>query len=145
VCHVSYTSLVVFPPAQFRPRESVAVQEIPLIMEPESPNAELLRLLKEERKTREDEAFGRLSAAERNAYYTKKLRIAELEHSLTEEGVAAGRKAQQKAAWNDATETDLSHQSDARQPYRGREKDSERFAERNRKKGEARDPDNDRE
>jgi hypothetical protein len=114
-------------------------------MELESPQAELLRLLKEQRKTREDEVFGGLSAAERSAYNTKKSRIDELEHRFSEERTAAGRKAKQNTGWNDTIETDLAHQNEARQPYREREKDSERFVEKTLNAGSGEEPEKERE
>jgi hypothetical protein len=49
----------------------------------ESEKAEIVRLRKEQAKTRQDEVFGGLSAAEREAYERKQERIHELESRLS--------------------------------------------------------------
>jgi hypothetical protein len=101
-------------------------------MELESPHNELIRLLQLQRQARQDEAFGGLSTTERDTYERNRERIDELQRYLFEEGAVSPSGAKQKAAWDKKSETDLFHQREARQSYREREKDSERFAERNR-------------
>jgi hypothetical protein len=49
-----------------------------------TPEDELIRLRKEQGKTREDEVFGGLSSAEQAAYETKENRIHELEREMPE-------------------------------------------------------------
>ena len=51
----------------------------------ETPQSELIRLRREQSKTREDEVFLGSSAAERAAYEKKEDRINELERDLLEE------------------------------------------------------------
>jgi hypothetical protein len=87
-------------------------------MERESPQAEVLRLLKELNKARQDEIFGGLSAAERVDYNKKAARIGDIFRSRSAEAAA-----RQSDGWGQTSETDTP-QSKARQPYRDREKDA---------------------
>jgi hypothetical protein len=52
-------------------------------MKPETADAELARLRKEQSKTRQDQIFGGISSAERSAYENKADRIRELEFQLS--------------------------------------------------------------
>jgi hypothetical protein len=90
-------------------------------MNRETPRAEVLRLIKELRKTRQDEIFGGLSLSERADYDKKANRISELE--LLFLSFFSEPDSNNSAAWDKMSETD-SPQSLARQPYRSREKDS---------------------
>jgi hypothetical protein len=54
-------------------------------MEDETPHDELVRLLKSQLKTRENEVFGGLSYAEQAEYDSRAERIRELEKGATEE------------------------------------------------------------
>ena len=94
-------------------------------MDRETPQAEVLRLLKELRKTRHDEIFGGLSISERAEYDKKANRISELALLLETTSLSFFSKPDSKnsGAWVKMSETD-SPQSLARQPYRSREKDS---------------------
>lgn len=94
-------------------------------MDRETPRAEVLRLLKELRKTRQDEIFGGLSLSERADYDKKANRISELELLLKSTSLSLfGEPAPDNSgAWDKMSETDTP-QSLARQPYRDREKDS---------------------
>jgi hypothetical protein len=58
-----------------------------------TPEDELIRLRKEQVKTRQDEVFGGLSSAEQAAYETKEDRIHELERGLPERVYRRSRKA----------------------------------------------------
>jgi hypothetical protein len=58
-----------------------------------TPEDELIRLRKEQVKTRQDEVFGGLSSAEQAAYETKEDRIHELERDLPERVYRRSRKA----------------------------------------------------
>jgi hypothetical protein len=94
-------------------------------MDRETPRAEVLRLLKELRKTRQDEIFGGLSLSERADYDKKANRISELELLLksTSLSLFSEPTPDNSGAWDKMSETDTP-QSLARQPYRDREKDS---------------------
>jgi hypothetical protein len=94
-------------------------------MDRETPRAELLRLLKELRKTRQDEIFGGLSLSERADYDKKANRISELELLLdiTSLSLFSEPDLDNRGAWDKISETETA-QSLARQPYRDREKDS---------------------
>lgn len=54
------------------------------IMKYATPEDELIRLRREQSRTRQDEVFGGLSAAERAAYDAKENRIHQLERDLPE-------------------------------------------------------------
>ena len=89
-------------------------------MERESPQAEVLRLLREQYQSRQDEVFGGLSAVERAEYNRKTARINELETSLGENSFrsrSAEAKTKRSEQWDLTSETDTP-QSRARQPYR---------------------------
>jgi hypothetical protein len=88
-------------------------------MERESPQAEVLRLLKELNKARDDEIFGGLSAAERADYNRKAARIGTIFHSRFAEA-----DARQSDAWDQTSERDTP-QSKARKPYRDREREKD--------------------
>jgi hypothetical protein len=94
-------------------------------MDRETPRAEVLRLLKELRKTRQDEIFGGLSLSERADYDRKANRVSELELLLETPSLSLFTEpdSNSEAAWDKVSETDAP-QSLARQPYRDREKDS---------------------
>jgi hypothetical protein len=94
-------------------------------MDRETPRAEVLRLLKELRKTRQDEIFGGLSLSERADYDKKANRISELELLLksTSLSLFSELAPDNSGAWDKMSETDTP-QPLARQPYRDREKDS---------------------
>ncbi|MGB8581748.1 MAG: hypothetical protein WCD47_13065 [Candidatus Sulfotelmatobacter sp.] len=94
-------------------------------MDRETPRAEVLRLLKELRKTRHDEIFGGLSLSERADYDKKSNRISELELLLetTSLSLFSGPDPDNSRAWDKMSETDAP-QFLARQPYRDWEKDS---------------------
>ena len=53
-------------------------------MKSETPQLELVRLRKQQAKTRADEVFGGLDSEERAAYGLRQDRIRELEHDLSE-------------------------------------------------------------
>jgi hypothetical protein len=99
----------------------------------ENPESELARLLQEQRKARQDEIFGGFSQAERAEYNRKAGRInvleREIQASASVEEKRPSAKAEQKRQWNKTSETDT-HQNEAHQPYRGREKDSSDSPER---------------
>jgi hypothetical protein len=108
-------------------------------MERESPETEVLRLLKEQNKARQDEVFGGLSTAERADYNRKAARILELETCLGENifrSRSAEAKARQSDGWDQTSETDTP-QSRARQPYRDREKDSRNSRKKSKKQKNA--------
>jgi hypothetical protein len=86
-------------------------------LERENPQAEVLRLLKELNKARQDEIFGGLSAVERADYNRKAERIGDILRSRFTEA-----EARQSVLWDQISETDTP-QNKARQPYRDREKD----------------------
>ncbi len=92
----------------------------------ESFHVELARLRREQRKTRQDEIFGGLNAAERSAYDAKSERIHTLELELLfalETHTAPGN---QRLEWNKKSETDAP-QDKARQPYSSREESTKRI------------------
>jgi hypothetical protein len=93
----------------------------------ENPQSELTRLRNEQNKTRRDEVFGGLSPGERTAYDIKMERIHALEGELQASAVAEEKsqsgKAEKRRQWNKKSEPDT-HQDEAHQPYRSREKDS---------------------
>ena len=62
-------------------------------MKCETRESELIRLREEQSKTRREEVFGGLSAAERSAYEIKADRIHELERGLAERVYGSLRKA----------------------------------------------------
>ena len=96
-------------------------------MAKEKAEAEWNRLCTEQEKTRRDEVFGGLSAAERTEYSRKSDRIRELESIIQASAVAEknarSEKAEQQLQWNRESETDTP-QGEAHQPYRSREQDS---------------------
>lgn len=95
-------------------------------MERESSLIEVVRLLKEQHKARQDEVFGGLCPAERAEYNRKAKRISDLEIELGQDlvrTVISDAAAQLSGGWRKTSETDT-HQADARLPYRDREKDS---------------------
>jgi DNA replication initiation complex subunit (GINS family) len=84
---------------------------------------ELARLLEQKRKVRHEEVFGGFTQSERAAYDTLSNRIRDLENEVLEARQMASAAASQRGDWNKRSETDTP-QSNARQPYRGRERDS---------------------
>jgi hypothetical protein len=92
-------------------------------MDRETPRAEVLRLVKELRKARQDEIFGGLSLSERADYDRKANRISELEVLLetTSLSLFSEPDPENSGAWNKMSETDTP-QFLARQPYRDRER-----------------------
>jgi hypothetical protein len=68
-----------------RHKVEVALLEIWFIMINETRESELIRLRREQKKTREDEVFLGSSAAERAEYQNKEDRIHELERDLPEQ------------------------------------------------------------
>ena len=102
-------------------------------MEHETPQAEVMRLLREQNQMRQDEVFGGLSLLERADYNRKNLRINELEIELQAEAIAHGATTEDIVSgkhrtihWKKKPETDAP-QDDARQPYRSREISSSRL------------------
>ena len=94
-------------------------------MRNETPYCELIRLRKEQTKTREDEVFLGLSPAERAQYDQKTQRINVLENKLqmsgtSERSAERGAEQEQRSRWNQQSETDIPR-SEAHQPYRSRE------------------------
>lgn len=94
-------------------------------MRDDASYSELIRLRKEQTKTREEEVFGGLLPAERAQYDQKAQRINELEIELRNSGVfeksiERGAERKQRSQWNEEAERDA-HQSEAHQPYRSRE------------------------
>jgi hypothetical protein len=109
-------------------------------MEHETPQTEVIRLIREQNRTREDEVFGGLSPVERAEYNKKSQRINDLEILLRCNSVLRKAPAfdvahakQQTTQWTKAPEVDLP-QEDARQPYDSREKDASQAATRSPKK-----------
>jgi hypothetical protein len=94
-------------------------------MDRETPQAEVLRLLKELHKTRQNEIFGGLSVTEWAEYHRKANRISELELLLETSSLSLFTEPNSNriGAWNKMSETDAP-QTLARQPYRDRELDS---------------------
>ena len=68
-----------------RRRVEIALPEIWFIMLNETRESELIRLRKEQKKTRENEVFLGSSAAERTEYQNKGDRIQELQRDLPEQ------------------------------------------------------------
>ena len=89
----------------------------------ESSQAELVRLQKEQTKTRQNEVFGGLSAAEQTEYDRKANRINELEIELNASAGPHSVKAELKRQWSKTSETDTP-QAAPHQPYRSREEGS---------------------
>lgn len=85
--------------------------------------SELTQLRQAQRKAREDEVYGGLSKQERDEYDGRSGRIHELECELQLAADTENDAAEQRRNWNRTSETDTP-QSDERQPYRSREKDS---------------------
>ena len=71
------------PPVEYG-RGSPSSTVLVAIMRNETPSSELIRLLKEQRKTQQDEVFGGLSPAERAAYDIRQDRIHDLERDVPE-------------------------------------------------------------
>jgi hypothetical protein len=97
------------------------------VVVPEKREAELKRLLKEQRKARQDEVFGGFSPAERAEYEGKADRIHALESEIQASAVSKkgslSARAEQERQWNKEPEEDTP-QAEAHQPYRSREKGS---------------------
>ena len=72
---------------------------------------------------RQDEVYGGFSESERAEFDSRAKRIKELETQLKTLTSADEVAAEQRREWNKKPETDTP-QSEARQPYRNREKDS---------------------
>ena len=92
-------------------------------MEDETLSAELARLRDQQFSARQNEVYGGLSKVEQADYDARVKRIYELTKQV--EAIASSNRAQaeQRREWNKSSETDTP-QSEARQPYRSREKDS---------------------
>jgi hypothetical protein len=93
------------------------------VMENESPSAELERLRKRQLVIRRNEVYGGLSKAERAEYEAGRKRINALTKKVEATASSRAAQAEQRGEWNKMSETDTP-QSEARQPYRSREKDS---------------------
>src|SRR5580692_7936451 len=89
----------------------------------ENPKAELAQLLKQQRQARQDEVYGGFSKSERVEYDSRAARIRELDTQLLTMTSADEAAAEQRREWNKKSEEDTS-QTEVRQPYRTREKDS---------------------
>jgi hypothetical protein len=89
----------------------------------ETLQSEMIRLRKEQTLARQHEVYGGLSPAERIEYDDRAKRIKELDEQLKAIAVVEDAAAQRRHDWNQLSETDTP-QSEARQPYRSREKDS---------------------
>jgi hypothetical protein len=95
-------------------------------MKYETAKSELLRLFKKQNEVLQDEVFGGLTNAEWAEYNARAKRINELEieiQAIAEKKPSQSAEAEQRRQWNKPSETDT-HRSEARQPYRSREKDS---------------------
>jgi hypothetical protein len=94
-------------------------------MDRETPQVEVLRLLRELHKILQDEIFGGLSLAERADYDRKANRISELELLLETTSLSffSEPNSNNSGAWDKISETGTPR-SLARRPYRDREKDS---------------------
>jgi hypothetical protein len=96
-------------------------------MEKETPQTEIMRLLREQIQSREEEVFGGLSRAERAEYNRKSARINHLEILLQAEAIAQhlaapdGDTRRNSTEWRAKPEEDIP-QNNARQPYRSRER-----------------------
>lgn len=99
-------------------------------MEKESLQAELTRLRKMQRRAEQDEVFGGMSEAERASYDARAKRINELEIEIN----ASAEAIELQRQWNKIAETDTP-QSQARQPYRSREKYSTKSGGRRKRGG----------
>jgi hypothetical protein len=101
-------------------------------MKHETPQTEIMRLLREQIQSREDEVFGGLSRAERSEYNRKNARINHLEILLQAEAIAQkslgpdeSDRRRNSIEWTAKPEEDIP-QENARQPYRSRESGSSR-------------------
>ena len=101
-------------------------------MKHETPQTEIMRLLREQIQSREDEVFGGLSRAERAEYNQKNARINHLEILLQAEAIAQDPRGPDESdrrrnsiEWTAKPEEDIP-QENARQPYRSRESRSSR-------------------
>ena len=92
-------------------------------MAEETPQSEVTRLRKAQGLARQHEVYGGFSSSERIEYDKRAKRIKELEAQLETEAVADNATALRRRDWNLMAETDTP-QSEVRQPYRSREKDS---------------------
>ena len=92
-------------------------------MEVENPQSEVTRLRKAQILARQQEVYGGFSPAERAEYDERAKRIKELDAHLQASATADKAIAEQRHEWNKRPETDTPL-SEARQPYRCREKDS---------------------
>jgi len=111
-----------------------------------TPERELTRLLEDQKKARRDEIFGGFTKLERAAFEARSSRINLLEHQISQSSKKASeantKAANQRSQWNKQAETDTS-QSDARQPYRSRERDSSKASTDSKKKSKAKKTDSD--
>jgi hypothetical protein len=92
-------------------------------MEEENPQSEVTRLRKTQFLARQQEIYGGFSPAERTEYDNRAKRIEELDAQLQAIAFTDKAAAEQRREWNKSSETDTP-QSEARQPYYSREKDS---------------------
>ena len=92
-------------------------------MEEENPQSEVTRLRKTQSLARQQEIYGGFSPAERTEYDNRAKRIEELDAQLQAIAFTDKAAAEQRREWNKSSETDTP-QSEARQPYHSREKDS---------------------
>jgi hypothetical protein len=81
------------------------------------------RLRKIQSLARQEEIYGGFSPAERAEYDNRAKRINELDVQLQALAIVDSAATKQRREWNKSSETDTP-QSEARQPYRSREKDS---------------------
>jgi hypothetical protein len=92
-------------------------------MEDETLSAELARLRDQQFSARQNEVYGGLSKVEQADYDARAKRIYELTKQVEAIASSSRAQAEQRREWNKSSETDTP-QSEARQPYRSREKDS---------------------
>jgi hypothetical protein len=92
-------------------------------MAEESPQSEVTRLRKAQSLARQHEVYGGFSSSERIEYDDRAKRIKELDAQLEAVAVVDNAASEQRREWNKSSETDTP-QSEARQPYRSREKGS---------------------
>jgi hypothetical protein len=92
-------------------------------MEDETLSAELARLRDQQYSARQNEVYGGLSKVEQADYDARANRIYELTKQVAAIASSSRAQAEQRREWNKSSETDIP-QSEARQPYRSREKDS---------------------
>jgi len=92
-------------------------------MEEETAQSEVIRLRKAQVLAREREIYGGFSPAEQIEYDERAKRITELDHQVRALAILENAATEQRREWNKSGETDTP-QSEARQPYRSREKDS---------------------